>query len=301
MVVLMKKIFNGKFRSPFLQNLIQQSLLKNFLWINRKSTITLENLSEDDWIKLNYNSIGLYRVKYQSDTLARLNEAIASKTLSPQDRLMIQDDVAALCNAGHQSFVDYLKLLLSYKDEDNFTVWKSIGKRKLKEEKYILCCVFLASKMADLLSLIEYTDYFDQFKKYRLNLFSSIQKKLGWDANDKENPLMAMLRPMILTIMGKSGDQAIIDEAKNVFNNIFGGDLIDPNIRGAVYAIVSRYGDENTQEELRKLYKAAEMTEEKVRLLRSMGQSLNPDIIEKTLEFIFEGVCVEIEQIFYYR
>jgi aminopeptidase N len=92
--------------------------------------ITLKNISEDDWIKLNYNSIGLYRVKYQSNTLARLNEPIAKKILSPQDRLMIQDDVAALCNAGHQSFVDYLKLLLSYKDEDNFTVWKSIGKRK---------------------------------------------------------------------------------------------------------------------------------------------------------------------------
>jgi hypothetical protein len=44
---------------------------------------------------------------------------------------MIQDDAAALCNAGHQSFVDYLKLLLSYKDEDNFTVWKSIGKNKI--------------------------------------------------------------------------------------------------------------------------------------------------------------------------
>jgi aminopeptidase N len=94
--------------------------------------ITLENISKDDWIKLNYNSIGLYRVKYQSNTLARLNEPIAKKILSPQDRLMIQDDVAALCNAGHQSFVDYLKLLLSYKEEDNFTVWKSIGKNKIK-------------------------------------------------------------------------------------------------------------------------------------------------------------------------
>lgn len=92
-------------------------------------TVTLENISADDWIKLNLNSIGLYRVKYPSNTLARLSEAIATKTLSPQDRLMIQDDVAALSNAGHQSFVDYLKLLLSYKEEDNFTVWKSIGKR----------------------------------------------------------------------------------------------------------------------------------------------------------------------------
>ncbi|CAF4770490.1 unnamed protein product, partial [Rotaria sp. Silwood2] len=85
-------------------------------------------------------------VKYESKTLACLSEPIANKTLSPQDRLMIQDDVAALCNADHQSFVDYFKLLLSYKDEDNFTVWKSI-----------------ASTMGGLSSLIEYTGYYDLF------------------------------------------------------------------------------------------------------------------------------------------
>jgi aminopeptidase N len=91
-------------------------------------TITLDDIPENDWIKLNYNAIGLYRVKYESKTLARLNEPISNKILSPQDRLMIQNDIAALCNAGHQSFVDYLKLLPSYTDEDNFTVWKSIGR-----------------------------------------------------------------------------------------------------------------------------------------------------------------------------
>ncbi|CAF2601290.1 unnamed protein product [Rotaria sp. Silwood2] len=191
-----------------------------------------DNISENDWIKLNYNSIGLYRVKYESKTLACLSEPIANKKLSPQDRLMIQDDVAALCNADHQSFVDYLKLLLSYKDEDNFTVWKSIA--------------------------------------------STMGEKLGWDEKENENPLVAMLRPMILSIMGKSGDQAIIDEAKKRFPSHINGDLIDSNIRAAVYIIVSLYGDENTQEELRKLYKTAEMTEEKVRLLCSMGQSLKP-------------------------
>ncbi|CAF0907973.1 unnamed protein product [Rotaria sordida] len=253
-------------------------IAKQILMDQPEITITLDNISENDWIKLNYNSIGLYRVKYSSKALACLNEPIANKTLSPQDRLMIQDDVAALCNAGHQSFVDYLKLLLSYKDEDNFTVWKSI-----------------ASRIADLSSLMEYTDYFDQFKKYRLNLFSTIQKELGWDAKENENPLVAMLRPMVLSIMGKSGDQAIIDEAKKRFQCHINGDLIDPNIRGAVYVIVSRYGDENTQEEIRKLYKAADMTEEKVRLLRSMGQSLNPNIIKNTLQFIFESDNVRMQ------
>ncbi|UJR20817.1 hypothetical protein I4U23_023929 [Adineta vaga] len=254
------------------------AIVKQILMDKPEVTVALENVSEDDWIKLNYNSIGLYRVKYESKTLARLNEPIANKTLSPQDRLIIQNDVAALCNAGHQSFVDYLKLLLSYKDEDNFTVWKSI-----------------ASTIGDLSSLLEYTNYFDQFKKYRLNLFSSIQDKLGWNAKENENPLVSMLRPMILGLMGKSGDQAVIDEAKKCFKKHLAGELIDPNIRGAVYGLVSRYGDETTQEELRNLYQAADMTEEKVRLLRSMGQTVNPDTIEKVLRFVFEGDNVRMQ------
>ncbi len=109
-----------------------KTIAQKLLMDKPKITITLDNVSEDDWIKLNYNSIGLYRVKHESKTLSGLDEPIANKAISPQDRLIIQDDVAAVCNVDHQSFVDYLKLLLSYKDEDNFTVWKSIGKKNEK-------------------------------------------------------------------------------------------------------------------------------------------------------------------------
>ena len=113
--------------------------------------------------------------------------------------------------------------------------------------------MILASNIGDLSSLLEYTNYFDEFKKYRLNIFSSIQKKLGWDAKPNEDPLIAMLRPMILGLVGKSGDQEVIDEARKRFERHLAGDLMDPNIRGAVYVIVSRYGDEKTQEQLRQV------------------------------------------------
>ncbi|CAF1025971.1 unnamed protein product [Adineta ricciae] len=255
-----------------------KAVTKQILMDKPEVTVTLDNVSEDDWVKLNYNSIGLYRVKYESKALARLQEPIANKTLSPQDRLIIQNDVAALCNAGHQSFVDYLELLLSYKEEDNFTVWKAI-----------------ASTIGDLSSLLEYTDYFDQFKAYRLKLFSSIQQKLGWDAKENENPLIAMLRPMVLSLMGRSDDQAIIDEATKRFKKHLAGELIDPNIRGTVYGLVSRYGNDTTQEELRKLYDAADMTEEKVRLLRAMGQTIDGNAIEKVIKFVFDGDHVRMQ------
>jgi hypothetical protein len=107
--------------------------------------------------------------------------------------------------------------------------------------------------MGDLSSLLEYTNYFDEYKKYRLNLFSLIQQKLGWDPKPNEDALSSMLRPMILSIVGKSGDQEVINEAQKRFQRHLEGDLIDPNIRGAVYVIVSRYGDETTQEQLLKV------------------------------------------------
>ena len=74
----------------------------------------------------------------------------------------------------------------------------------------------LASNVANLSSLLEYTDHFDQFKAYRLRLFSSIQEKLGWDPKPSDNPLVAMLRPMILSIMGKSNAQEIVEEARKI-------------------------------------------------------------------------------------
>ena len=108
-----------------------KSLKQQFLMEQSEITITVENVSPNDWIKLNYHSLGLYRVQYPSDNLKRFREPITTKVFSPQDRLMIQDDLAALCYGGYHSFDEYFQLLLSYQDEDNFSVWKSISKNKL--------------------------------------------------------------------------------------------------------------------------------------------------------------------------
>lgn len=111
----------------------------------------------------------------------------------------------------------------------------------------------LVTNMHDLSTLLEYTDHFDQFNRYRLNVFSSILNKLGWDSKPNENPLSAMLRPLVLGVAGKAGDQSVIDEARKRFKRHLAGDLIDPNIRAAVYTIVSRYGDAKAHDDLRKV------------------------------------------------
>ncbi len=144
--------------------------------------------------------------------------------------------------------------------------------------------------MDDLYSLLECTHYIDHFQKYCLHLFSTIYQKIGWDPKESEDPLTPMLRPMVIASMGTSGDQAVIDEAGKRFKRHINGDLINPDIRSSVYSIVSLYGDENTLKELQKLFKEADTSEEKSRLLSAMGYSTDSKIIEETLNFVFQGV-----------
>lgn len=62
----------------------------------RNDEVNMGSVPEGDWIKLNKNSIGLYRTNYSPELLARLVELIKEQQLHPTDRLGLQSDVFAL-------------------------------------------------------------------------------------------------------------------------------------------------------------------------------------------------------------
>jgi hypothetical protein len=57
----------------------------------------------------------------------------------------------------------------------------------------------------------------------------------------------------MLFYVAKAGEQSVINEAQRRFGLHIGGNSLHPNIRGSVYAIVARYGDETTHNELLKV------------------------------------------------
>ena len=67
----------------------------------RTSGLTLAG-GTNDWVKINPEQTGFFRVKYRSDDLALLRPAIESLDLSAIDRLGIQSDAYALAKAGIQ-------------------------------------------------------------------------------------------------------------------------------------------------------------------------------------------------------
>jgi puromycin-sensitive aminopeptidase len=242
--------------------------IHKFLMDKRETTITLDNVKPDDWIKLNTGGIGFYRTQYSSDMLDALLPAIKTQALPPRDRLALQNDLFALARAGEASSVDVLKVAQAFSNETNYTVWSD-----------------LSTNLATISILTQYTEYTDSFKAFKRNLYSTIHANLGWDAKEGESHLDAMLRGLVISNMGKSGDEATIAEAKKRFASHCSGEAILPaDLRGPVYSTVLVHGDDGIYNNMLKLLRAADLHEEKVRVLRSLGSIKDKALKKKVLE-----------------
>ncbi|ODM99382.1 Puromycin-sensitive aminopeptidase [Orchesella cincta] len=236
---------------------------------SQSMTVTIPNVSENEWVKLNPGTIGFYRVQYPPEILEQFLPAIQQKVLPPVDRLGLLDDVFALVQSGQTGTTNVLKLLDAFKDETNYTVWSSIS-----------------NVMSKLNLLLQYTDYHDQFKAYGRKLFSSIEEKVGWEAKPDESHLDTMLRTLVLLRMTTFGHEKTIEEAnKRLKQHVSGEKTIIADLRTVVYRGVLSVGDESTYNALLKLYHESNMQEEKDRIGRSLGAIKDPELLRKVLEF----------------
>ncbi|XP_041374476.1 puromycin-sensitive aminopeptidase-like [Gigantopelta aegis] len=232
-------------------------------------TVTIDGVKSTDWIKINAGTVGPYRVQYTSSMLDLLIPAIRDQTLPPRDRLGLQSDLFALARAGMVSSVDILKVVEAYANEDNYTVWTD-----------------LSQNLSGLALLLQYTDAYDNYKLFAKKLFRTIAKKVGWDAKNDEGHLVAMLRGLVLTKMGRYGDDETVAEARKRFaDHVSGTKVLPADLRGPVYTTVLTHGDASDFKKMLELYDKADMMEERDRIGRSLGAVDKEDLIQKVLDF----------------
>ena len=78
--------------------------------------------SGDEWIKVNPDQSGFFRVQYPDEEIERLKAPIASLTLPARDRLGLQSDAYALAKAGRIPASAYLNLVEAYSNENDPSV-----------------------------------------------------------------------------------------------------------------------------------------------------------------------------------
>lgn len=234
----------------------------------RETVMTVENAG-NGWIKLNPGSIGFYRTAYPPEMALKLKPAIADKTLPAMDRLGLQNDFHALCEAGHVKTVDLLKLLEAFTSETDYSVWSSVDE-----------------SVGQLQSILKYTDYLGTYKAYARKLYVEVYQKFGWEPQPGEKHSDAMTRALVIQRLVSLDDDSVILESLRRFQSHLDGKAeIPADLRFAVYRAVAAHGDDKLYEGLFHIHKTQELHEEKNRVLRALGYARDSARIDKSIQF----------------
>ncbi|KAM4121393.1 hypothetical protein ACB094_01G002100 [Castanea mollissima] len=264
---------------------------KNFLLQTKSETLDMKELPSDrsnlatSWVKLNVNQTGFYRVKYDEDLAAKLRYAIENKYLSATDRFGILDDSFALCMACQKSLNSLLTLMGAYSGEHEYTVLSNLINISYKVER------IAADANPELLECIQ---------QFFITLFLRSAMKLGWEPKKGESHLDALLRGEVWTALAVFGYDPALKEASRRFHAFLDDrntPLLHPDIRKAAYVAVmrrvsssNRFGFEN----LLRVYRETDFSQEKTHVLSSLASSPDPSIILEALNFLLSSeVCTQ--------
>lgn len=209
-------------------------------------------------------------MKYAAEELELLQTAVTGKSLESVDRLNVLDDLFSLIAAGKAKTSSGLRMLEAYRAEDSYIVWNNIS-----------------SHLSNLAVVIADQDYYADFDRFVLEVFSGIKASISWDPVAEESHLDTLLRTLVLSRLGRAGDQEIRAEAKRRFDlHCSGGAKICPDIRSAVYCCVGAMGQEADYQAMLRLHGEEDSHEEKERIARSgLAAFSDRNILSQALDF----------------
>ncbi|KAG6389346.1 hypothetical protein SASPL_150814 [Salvia splendens] len=262
---------------------------KSFLLETKSKTLDVKDLlgvsvpSGHHWIKVNVEQTGFYRVKYDEGLSAGLRKAIERKYLSTCDRSGILDDYYSLSMSCEHSLTSLLALMSSYREELEYTVASTVAK-------------IVADASPELVGDVKlfFINLFQNSAEYVIRDFSvllSTQRlmgwlKLGWDPKPGESHLDSMLRGELLKALAIFGHEATLDEANKRFR-IFLEDrntaVLPPDLRSVNKSNKSGY------DSLLRIYRETDLSQEKTRILGSLGSCRDPEIVQEFLDFLLSS------------
>merc|ERR1711881_14360 len=245
--------------------------VKTVLMEDKTIEVTIDNVPQDGWVKLNPGTYGFYRTKYSSDLLNALLPAVKDQSLPARDRLGLQTDLFALVSSGLASTTDFLVMLQAYSQEPNYTVWSDLN-----------------AKIGVLNNLLwNYDVAHAKFKKFTLNLFKPTADAIGWDPKEGEGHLDGLLRSLVIGRMGSCGDEATIEECRRRLqaHSATPSTPLNADLRAPVYGNVLANGGKDELDTLLTLHKETDLHEERNRVERSLGKAKDPALLKEVLEF----------------
>ena len=225
----------------------------------------LQNIPTDRALKLNVNGAGNYRVEYDEPSWNLLLQALSK--LDVEDRVNLLSDAWALVQANRAPVSLYFEL-----------VEKLPASTELAEREQLI-------NMLDFINrLLVGSSEREKFQRYARSLLRPTFETLGWDPKAVEPPAAGNLRASLISALGDLNDQKIIAGCRERFAKyLTSPKSLAPDLRPPVFAIVGRYADEKTWNQLHELGLKTTSVEEKQNYYNALADATDPKLVNKAL------------------
>ena len=134
--------------------------------------------------------------------------------------------------------------------------------------------------------LLSHTDYHQTYRAFVRGIYANIGSKVGWEVRNGESHQETLLRTLVLGQLGYYGEPSVVEESrKRLQAHISGTAVLPADLRAPVYKTVVMSGDEKTYNQMIKLYRETDHKEEKDRIIRCVGVTHDPKLIQQVLQF----------------
>ncbi|ABK77113.1 aminopeptidase N [Cenarchaeum symbiosum A] len=217
---------------------------------------------------LNHGRYGFYRAKYDQSCLLDLKYAVESKAIPHIDRWAVQDDLYALCLAGEATLSDYLDMADAYSNEGGY-----------------LAAMGVSANLNSIRLRTYHEPYYHMIQARCIRHYTGMHSRLGWDARKGEAHTDALLRGLVISVLGRMGDEGILEEARRRFAGLRRGRPLPADLREAVYSVIAWNGGAKEYKEIAAMYEAAPTEEERTRLLGALCHPADSKLLQKTLDY----------------
>lgn len=229
-------------------------------------SLDLPVLEELEWVVVNTEATGFFRVRYAPDLLAALT-ARAQRELSPVERYGLIDDAWAAVLAATMGTVAFLGFVESFADEDDLSVWQRI-----------------VGTLTTLDRLVE--DDARKVLRGRIHdLVAPALERLGREPLDTDSDRRRELRGLLTETLGTLADDATIEiEARELHERHRATPgSVDPSLVSAATAIIAATGGPSEFDDFVACFESATTPQEQLRYLSALADFDDAECIERVL------------------
>src|SRR5205809_762483 len=240
----------------------------------------LQNIPADRALKLNVKGAGNYRVEYDEPSWNLLLRTLPQ--MGVEDRVDLLSDAWALVQANRASVSRYFEL-----------VDKLPSSTELAEREQIINVLDFIKPL-----LIGRPER-EKFQAYARSILRPTFDALGWDPKASEPATAGNLRASLINALGDLNDQEIIAGCRERFKRyLTNPQSLQPDLRPPVLAVVGRYADEATWNQLHELGLKTTSIEEKQNYYDALAGAIDPTLVKKTLLIALTDVLATSRAIF---